>query len=126
MYLLRWRFDYLDRPSKMGQWSRPATLETDMAFFQNKEGVIRCSVEGKDVVSREVKTLAECEGWDYVNFQWMALLRNNGNGQAFLDHVGLKLITREFWIEVYAKNGLVRKLQRDEEDKNFHYATFGR
>jgi len=125
MYLLRWRFDYLDRPTKYGQWSRAATLETDMAYFQNKEGLVRASVEGKDILTREIKTLAECDGWDYVNFQWMAELRMRSDGYGTSQHVGLKLVTRDFWIEVYARGNVLR-VPRTEEDKNYHYATFGR
>lgn len=115
----------MDRPSRTGQWSRAATLETDMAYYQNKEGIVRASIEGKDVITREITTLAECDGWDWVNFQWMAIFAARSDGVGQHHHVGLKLVTREFWIEVYAKGG-VRKLPRTEEDKNFHYATFGR
>jgi hypothetical protein len=125
MFLLRWRFDYADRPSKTGQWSRAATIETDMAYYQNKEGIVRASIEGKDVITREIKTLAECDGWDYVNFQWMDVVRGRSDGLCTRQHIGLKLITRDFWVEVYAK-GLIKKIPRTEEDKNYHYATFGR
>lgn len=125
MYLLRWRFDYLNRTTKIGQWSRGATLEQDMAYFQNKEGVIRAAIEGKHQVSREVRILAECDGHDFVNFQWMAEFRGNVKGGGSSHHTGLKLVTRDFWIEVYARGFQIKK-PRTEEDKKFHYATFGR
>jgi hypothetical protein len=96
-----------------------------MAYFQNKEGLVRASVEGKDILTREIKTLAECDGWDYVNFQWMAELRMRSDGYGTSQHVGLKLVTRDFWIEVYARGNVLR-VPRTEEDKNYHYATFGR
>ena len=125
-YLLRWRFDYLDRPTKYGQWSRPATLVSDMAYAQHKEGIVRASVEGKDVETREVRILAECDGWDFVNFQWMAEFRAGSDGYGSHRHVGLKLVTRENWIEVYVRGGIVKVVPRTEEDKNFQYAIFGR
>lgn len=138
MYLLRWRFDYLAKTSRMGQWSRGATLEGDMACFQNKEGLVRAAVEGKYISESPTQRngklikqydtliLAECDGWDFVNFQWMAELHMRSDGKGSHHHVGLKMVTREQWVEVYAVNGLSKSIPRTDEDKIFHYETFGR
>lgn len=125
LYLLRWHFDYVGNLPKYGQWSRAASRQEDMAYCQNKEGLVRASVEGKNVVTREVVTLAECDGHDFVNFQWMAEFRAKSDGSGTYHHVGLKLVTRENWVEVYTR-GQVKIVPRTEEDKKFHYATFGR
>lgn len=122
MYLLRWRFDYVDRPSRWGQWARAATLETDMAYYQNREGLVRACIEAKDQVTREVKTIVECDGHDYVNFSWMAEYRG-GTGETH--HLGLMMTTREKHVKAFAIGKVVVE-DRTDEDKKYNYATFGR
>lgn len=130
-YLLRWRFDFGNgRPEKYGQWSRPATRNEDMAAFVNKDGIVRAAIEGKDIETREVRVLAECDGWDFVNFQWMAEARMGFGAAApgpLAAHrlVGLKLVTREVELQVN-EAGDVHVAARSEEDKKFHYEGFGR
>jgi hypothetical protein len=124
---LRWRFDFFGRPSKYGQWNRPGTTPETQAWCQNKEGLVRASIEGKNMVTKEIETLAECDGHDFVNFQWMAAAKMKPffKGTANVAHflVGLKIITRDSAVEVYP-NGEVRKNERTE--KNVQYATFGK
>lgn len=124
---LRWRFDFSGRPAKYGQWDKPGETPETQAWCQNKEGLVRASIEGKDVVTKELVTVAECDGWDFVNFQWMAaaivkpFFRGTANAAHFL--TGLKLITREKAFEAYP-TGEMRLIDRTE--KNINYATFGR
>lgn len=129
-YDLRWRFDFLGRASRYGMWNNPGDNDCDKAAFQNKEGLVRASVEGKHRRTFEIKPLAECDGWDFVNFEWMAaciapaLFKEEvAPNQHYL--VGLKIKTREDEIEVYP-TGTVNKVPRTAEDKSYHYATFGR
>lgn len=130
-YLLRWRYDFLSHKPKYGQWDREANLMTDMACFNLKEGLIRASVEGKDIKTREIVTLAEVDGHDFCLFQWMAVASGGsafnlkGTHELVKKNVGLKLVSRDYFIEVY-KTGLVQKLARPDEDKKFHYAAYGR
>ncbi len=127
MYLLRWRFDYFDtKPPKYGMWSRPAVLLSDMAAFISKENLRVASIEAKHVETREVISLAECEGCDFVNFQWIAQVRYNiGIGTQNSQLIGLKLVTRDTSIEVYP-SGDIKILNRSEHDKQFHFEGFGR
>lgn len=129
-YDLRWRFDYAGRKSKWGMWNNPGEREEDMAYRQNKEGLVRVAIEGKHRRTFDIVTLAECDGWDYVNTEWMAaclaaafFTTERAPSQHYL--VGLKIKTRDHELQVYP-TGAVNKVPRTAEDKNYHYATFGR
>lgn len=130
-YLLRWRYDFTAHNPKYGQWDREASLMTDMACYNLKSGLLRASIEGKDIVTREIVTLAEVDGHDFCLFQWMAIASGGsafnlkGSHEMVKKNIGLKLVARDFFYEVY-KTGLVQKLVRPEEDKKFHYAAYGR
>lgn len=129
-YLLRWRYDFIAYNSKYGQWDREASIMTDMAAFNQKPGLIRASIEGKDIRTREIKTLAEVDGFDFCLFQWMAIASSSGSGikssyQMVKKNIGLKLVTRNHFIEVY-KSGVTKKILRTEEDKKFHFEQYGR
>jgi hypothetical protein len=120
MYLLRWRFDFLNKPSRFGMWSNPGTNDIDKACFQNKEGLVSAKIEGKNILTRETKVLAEVSGQDYLNFQWMATLKLKSQ---LTEVIGLKILSRYNEIEVL-KDGSVslKKLKND----NVNFATFGR
>lgn len=126
---LRWRFDFAGRPSKYGKWSNPGKSDEVKACFQNKEGLVRASIEGQHVETQQISTLAECDGWDFVNFQWMAVAMTPASitGVAKPVHalVGLKILTRENELCVFA-NGTVEKTVRPEAEKQLQFATFGR
>lgn len=128
-YVLRWRYDYSNAPAKYGIWSRPGNTPEVQAWRQNKEGLVRASIEAKDISTKEQRTLAECDGWNFVNFQWIAVASTpalfKGSVTPLTRLVGLKLMTRESMVEVY-DTGEIKVLPRSEEDKTFHYATFGR
>jgi hypothetical protein len=110
----------------MGMWSQCGTRDEDKASFVNTTGLVRASIEGKDIASRSVKVLAECDGHDYVVFKWNAAFISYGNF-ANGHHVltGLKLVTRDIELDVYP-SGDVKILARADDEKTIHYATFGR
>ena len=128
-YELRWRFDYAGRPSKYGKWSSPGTTPELQAWTHNKEGLARASIEGWNVLTQEIKTLAECDGWNFVNFQWMAVAMTPASavGIAKPVHalVGLKIVTRDDDLVVLA-SGDAEIVPRPEAEKKLHFATFGR
>lgn len=123
LYKLRWRFDYANRPSKCGQWSKPATRDEDMAARQLKDGLIRASIEGQDISTQEIFTLAECDGHDFCNFQWISAQYGMSPGHAKI--VGLAIMTRNQVAQVFV-DGSSKILERPENDKNYHYAIYGR
>lgn len=129
-YLVTWRFDFSgDKPSKVGMWSMPATLKSDMAAYVNKEGLIRASIAAKNIQTREIITLAEVDGWDFCNFEWIAQGRIPGPGfglkQLQSQVVGLRLRTRDYLFEAFT-NGHVTKKARPESDKKFQYSGYGK
>lgn len=132
IYLLRWRFEYNDgKPPKTGMWLQshdndPAT----QAWCQNKTNLSRAIIEGKHVATRQVVTLAECDGVDFCNFQWraatMAPASVTGIKAVTLvgEVIGLELASRDFVIQVLI-DGKTTVIARKEEDKSFHYAGYG-
>lgn len=129
MYLLRWRFDFMHHPSKMGQWSRAATRQEDMAAFCLKPGLVRAAIEGKNFETREIKILAEVDGWDYCVFKWVAMASIPGNFRGTVHPIGkimgLKIVSREKEITAFP-DGSIKIDPRDPEEKKIHYATYGR
>lgn len=121
-YRLRWRFDFLNRPSKFGQWDRDADRLEEKACYQNREGLIRASIEGKNWRTYEVKILAECDGWDFINFAWRAEFRGNAK-TSYTRHTGLELWTRDIKKLVLFNGNVVEESRVGD---NYHYATFGR
>lgn len=128
-YDLRWRFDFAGRASKWGKWSSPGQSPELKAWSNNKEGLVRACIEGQDVETQSVSVLAECDGHDFVNFQWeaVAMMPANRIGQVKPIHalVGLKLVTRDEEICVASSGGVSRRI-RPECEKKIHFATFGR
>lgn len=120
---LRWRFDFATRAARYGQWSRQATRAEDMAAFRLAEGLTRASIEIQDVTNEEIQTAVECDGWDYVNFKWICAAY--GYVATFQKVIGLMLVTRNFETSVMT-DGRVFCRPRDDADKDFHYATFGK
>lgn len=122
-FRLRWRFDFANRPARYGQWSRPASRKEDMAAFRLAEGLVRASIEIEDVYTNETTAAVECDGWDYVNFKWVSAAF--GYQATFQRVVGLMLVTRNLETTVMT-DGQILCRPRDESDKTYHYATFGK
>ena len=121
-FRLRWCFDYVNRPSKFGMWDKDPVNENEKACRQLKDGLLMARIEGKDVLTLQVVTLAECPGSEFVNFKWMAEFSARRNIHT---HVGMQLVTRYSEISVL-REGVIRKEPRTEEDMGFHYEIFGR
>jgi len=73
LYRLRWRFDFADKPSKIGVWNGASNLQSDSAMMVNKTGLIRACIEGEKIGEWVVKTLFEMDGHNYVTAQWIRL-----------------------------------------------------
>lgn len=120
---LRWRFDFHNKPSRFGQWSRPASRNEDMAAFQNAEGLLRASIEAQNVETNEIVTAAECDGHDFCNFQWVSAAFGFTGATAKI--VGLAMSTSDEICTVYV-DGSTSCKERSDDDKKYHYATYGR
>lgn len=128
-YRLRWRYDYASSPSKWGMWSNAGGKETDKAWVHNKPGVSRACIEGENVETGKIVPLAECDGHDFINFQWLAgaFIGNTFAAEIKPLHrlLGMKLLTREKDIQVL-DTGEVTIRARTEGEKQTNFATFGK
>lgn len=126
---LRWRFDFAARPEKYGKWSAPGNTPEVKAHLQMKEGLTRASIEGRDVETGAIGVIAECDGHDFVNFQWMACAMAPGAAVGVVRPlhmlVGLKIVTREWHLCAYADGRLIKRPRPDAE-KQMNLAIFGR
>lgn len=125
-YRVRWRFDFHSKPSKWGQWSNPGDIEKEGAWRVNKDGLSRASIEQECIQTFKITTVAECDGHDFVNFEWKDIEIFSPNGfKVGKALVGLTLVTRETAVTCLV-NGAQSVNQRSEYDKKFHYAGFGK
>lgn len=125
-YLLRWRFDYINKPSKAGLWMQHGPNPSDQAWCQSREGLLYARVEGKHLQDRTVSILAECPAADFCLFQWNAAQITGPKFQPIGGPiiVGIHLVTRYFDILVLA-DGSVKMNPRSEQEQKFHYETYG-
>lgn len=133
MYLVRWRFEWNDRPAKYGMWSNPGDPKdlTTKAWCNNHEGLKLAGIEIKNMQTREIKLAVYCDGHDFVNFQWVNLAKTDlfgikGNVTPFTHLVGLTLITRNHRFTVYHDSDKILLEDRTEDDKRINFATFGK
>lgn len=131
-YLLRWRFDFQTGGSRFGLWSQTGNLESDGAWRQLRAGleVKRAYIEGKHYVSGVIRTLAECDGHDFVMFEWMANaffdpFSVRGNKTPYTSIAGLSMVCREKIISVMT-DGLANIRDRPTAHKNLNFATYGK
>jgi hypothetical protein len=121
LYLLRYRFEYQKRPDRVGMWDRPATDVKQMAYSANRSDLMSVVIEGKNVVTREIKQLYNCDGQDYVNMQWLAQYRQSMSGSS-QDVIGLCMITRYVKVEVFQSGAIrIRDIVPGSYD---HYETW--
>lgn len=129
-YLLRWRFEWADRPAKFGMWSHPGKQDdlATKAWCSNKEGLLWAIIEAKDFLTRETKTIVRCPGQDFRNFQWIALavapsLNFKGAVTPMTMVGGLTMLTRTEDIQVFDSGKLVRA---PSTTQNLNFATYGK
>ena len=128
-YHLRWRFDFSNKPSRFGLWdsSGPSQHTAYNAWSTNKDGLIRAAIEGKGIVTRNIRVLVACDGHNFCNLKWFAMI-STGMGQygSFAGRpVGMILQTRDLDV-LYLKDGQSFTKDRTQGDKDFNYAGFGK
>ena len=129
-FLLRWRYDFSDGKVIAGMWSNPGKNQANQAWFHNKEGMIRASIEAKDLATSLISTVAECKGEDFRNFQWMAAAKVKplGIGGEYSPQstiLGLRLLTRNNAVEAFV-NGTGNTRPLTEGEKKIEFATYGK
>jgi hypothetical protein len=128
-YLLRWRFDY-PSGTKTGLWSRPGEHNSAKAWANHHAGLLRASIEAKDVRTKEIKPLAECDGHDFRSFQWVAVAKTpaiafKGSVTPATSIAGMRLLTSGKDILVL-NNGSVRETPLSEGKKKLHFENYGK
>lgn len=130
-YLLRWRFDFQGGISRTGMWSDPGNIKDAGAWKQTRSGLIlsRAFVEGKNYETRVISALADCDGQDFMNFEWMALAKINpferGQRTPTSTVNGLAIVTRYEIIRVMIDGQVIREKLPDSHNK-IHFSTFGK
>jgi hypothetical protein len=121
---LRWRFDFFDgKPPRCGIWNNSGARDSDGAWCVNKTGLRRAAIEGENCQTWETETLWECDGPDFVNFEWMVAAPMGmpfGNGEMTIKPtiLGLAGVSRDFKDEVFIDGSARRRTRTDEEKKN--------
>lgn len=123
LYKLRWVFDYFDdKPSVRSVWD---DRTEGKAAFTDKTNLRRAAIEVIDNMAR-VRVVAECDGHDFINFEWMVYEKMQWPERLKVTNLrGLRLKTRDMIAEVY-KNGEITSRPRPAYDHYYHYAGFGR
>lgn len=128
---LRWRFDFPDRPTRYGIWNNSGGSQAESAgtsaWCINKTGLVRASIEAEDQEQWTVQTVVECDGWDFVNFRWIAAtpipFDPGGGFQVAGQIIGLAMDTRDNSYSVFI-DGSTKITARTEEEKNMNLAGF--
>lgn len=131
-FLLRWRFEWSDRPPKYGMWSQAGSqddLETK-AWRSNKSNLLYAIIEAKDRISREIKPIVIVEGHRFMNFQWLAEavipMRLGGQLKKLIPWTkmrGIKVLTPAEEITVFDCGKVTRQ---PNSATNINFATFGK
>ena len=119
---LRWRFDFKDKPSKVGQWNGTSQNPCDMAAYINKAGLIRMAVEGEKISQWVTKTIFDVVGSEYVSCQWRTALSAPGIGGPMRyvksgDVIALVVKTNKYKITVFVDGQMKRELLTEDELK---------
>jgi hypothetical protein len=123
-YRLRWRFQFLNKPDRVGVWNLISDNPDDAAWRVPKEGLVRAAIEGEDRETFEEKVLLEVFGDDYVSCTGEMFARMPGMGfqgshvtpQAHL--YGVSFLTRTEKITVHV-DGSTERRPLTEEEKQF-------
>lgn len=134
---VRWRFDFAGKVSRFGIWnnsggSQEETHKTS-AWCINKTGLVRAAIEAEYFDGWEIRTVLECDGPDFVNFEWRAAtpapMSTKGllgesltiNGQT----IGLTLVTADHRSTFFC-DGKTQTNPRTEADKAIKLAAWRR
>lgn len=132
---LRWRFDFAGKPSRFGIWNNAGGKQDEnfgsSAWCVNKSGLVRAAIEAEIFEGWQVKTLAEVDGHDFVNFRWIEATPAPMSTRGLLGQkielkgqvLGLAIDSRDYSHSVFVD--LTRKSEpRTEDDKCIQLAAW--
>lgn len=73
-YMLRFCFEYSNGESWRSQWDKTGPNECDFAWANRKPNIVRAKIESKDIRTKELSTMVECDGGKFINFEWIAVV----------------------------------------------------
>lgn len=128
---IRWRFDFLNNKTmRCGYWSRAGDAHGGHAWSVDKTHLLRACIEVEDKRTWKVYAAAECDGHNFVNFEWVAGTRAplNPVRPVALEPqiVGMKLVTRDNVATVLMDGSPVVVRARTSDEKAMNLAGFGR
>ena len=110
-------------------WGNPGRSRANQAWTQNREGLVRASIEGKDLVTKEIVTLAQCDGHNFRTFQYIAVARApaliTGTIQPMTQLVGMKILTTDYEL-IVLDTGETGKAKLKDSERNLNFATYGK
>mgnify|MGYP006266942167 CR=1 FL=1 len=117
---LRWKFEYTDKPARIGGWDYTGDDPLLQAWRQPKEGLLFAVLEAKDF-NQVIHRVFECPGQDFCNFQWEMEASVSLNGKVGSHRqVGLTLVSRSERATIF-KNGSCQVEKRQANDFDNHY-----
>lgn len=124
-YELRCVLHYANRPSWRSQWGMTGPNQCDFAWSQPREGLVAACIEAKDVNTKQIVSLVECDGPDFCDFRWVAVTKVPLGTPRPMEtrgvNVGLTLVMRRHSTTVLM-DGRINVQDRDpSEDRMFHY-----
>ena len=130
---LRWRFDFKDgKASRFGYWNNPGAKDDSVQLI-NTNNLRIAAIEGKDLLTNKIKTIAECDGEDFCFFRYVArsqvginLFKKQYKMRTRTRITGLVLVTRDFECTVLDDGSAAKLEPRSEWDKRQNYLAYGR
>lgn len=72
-FKIRWRYDYADGSKKFGLWSMPGKHDNEKPSRTYNLSVVYAAIEAKSNIDYKIYQLAECDGNNFVAFQYIAM-----------------------------------------------------
>lgn len=135
---LRWRFDFAGKRSRFGIWNNAGGKQEEAhktsAWCIDKTGLVRAAIEAEFFETWQERVILECDGHDFVNFEWCAatpapMSTKGFVGESLTIHgqtIGLTLVTRELRQSAFVNGAIMPPEQRSFGDKAINLAGFGR
>ena len=127
-YMIRWRKDYKSGITKLGSWDRPGDSPSQWAYTYSNDGLLRAVIEGKNLENGVTETLAECDGHDFRNFEWIAVSPapvKNAKVRLIGSIHGMTLMTTNHKYSCHIDGNISRR-DLSEAEKKQHLISYGR
>jgi hypothetical protein len=105
-------------------WNQSGPNPSDAAWRQPKDGLAYAFIEGKHRITKEIRLFAQCDGFDFCNFEWIGAASSPGvikQGIKLATFVvGLSMVTRNARL-IVMRNGQMRVDRRIDPDTFYHF-----